>query len=400
MKKWAFPAYLVFTVVIGSYHYIMQWGPAETTLYESDAPGSIKIIKDIVWVGLLVWFVCSKDFHLLGAQIKRTRRLAICCGLFCLWMYGIGFTKLLMGEGSGNVLLYWMRYPLEYIPMAFLVPAFMPDPSRLKRVAIGCCWLVVGFFLYEVIASRESGFGWRYGSIFGSPNDFGIFAAFVVLIFISSGTNWLLAFLMFAGLLGSFSRSSWVGFAVGYLSLLDLKRARVIAVGAVLLWIAASSYAYQKLDLEQFNWLETLGTRVTAFDESAALRQDEAVKTWSQLNEFHVLPWMFGTREYVHVESYYLALIVRAGLPALLLFLAVQWVTLRRAWKFRHEPIIRFALCVILTVSAGSAFIPFPDVFPTNFYFWMAVGIVHTDELCYGQTSNTGEVGSRQPAHA
>jgi hypothetical protein len=382
-KKWVFPAYLVFTVAISSYHYIMQWGPAETTNYEADTPTSIKIIKDVVWIALLVWYACGSDAYLFGKQIRRNLKLAICCGLFCFWMFLLGFAKLLTGEEPSNVILYWIRYPLEYIPMAFLVAGLMPEPEKLKHVAIACCWLVAGFFLFEVAANRGTGFDFRYGSIFGSPNDFGMFAAFTLLIFILSGTNWLLAVLMFAGLLGSLSRSSWVAFVVGYISLLDIKRARMIALAAVLLSIALGAYVYQKFDLAQVSWVGNLGARVVTLDESATIRQDEFAGAWSRLTTFDVALWMFGSKRYIHQENFYLALIMRAGVPALLLFLAVQWMTLKRAWKFRHQPIIRFALCVVLTVTVGSAFIPFPDVFPTNFYFWAAIGIIHTDHFCH-----------------
>ncbi len=56
MKPNLMTAYLAFTVIFYYCRWVMEWGAQATTIYSEDAPNWVRVIKDIVWVGVFAAF--------------------------------------------------------------------------------------------------------------------------------------------------------------------------------------------------------------------------------------------------------------------------------------------------------------------------------------------------------
>jgi len=111
-------------------------------------------------------------------------------------------------------------------------------------------------------------------------------------------------------------------------------------------------------------------------DNSAASRLNELRVFQTRFGDFDLAPLLLGT-DYFHIESWYLALFVRTGIFGLLLWLAVMGATIIRGWRYRNvsEDHVVATSCLIV-ICVASAFIPYPDTFPTNLYLWLAVGTI------------------------
>ena len=385
--RWIFPFFVIFSVVFYSQRYIFGWSPSDLTIYSQDMPDSIRVVKDIVWLGFLaaifIWRFADRDSVI--ALVRRNSFFFAVLAAFVAWLAFAGFIHLMRGDSATDVLLFWYRYPLEYIPMAALMPMFVEEYERLGRLAVFLSALTVLFMLMEMFSGRQTGFQWseggpaRYGSIFGSPNDFGVFCAFMLLAIVIYGRSkwhWAIGAGLAVGLAASVSRSAWVGFVAGLIPLLHFRRIRllllflIVALGGLIV-LALRSDAVD-LPTQAVYFAERL-----SIDESSYDRLDQVKKFSERFSDWDNLATLtFGTN-FFRIEDQYLAFLIRGGAIGLILFLAAAGLTVRRGWKLRRcSKLHAVGLSTVVVILVASLFIPFLDVFPTNLYFWMAVGIV------------------------
>lgn len=380
LQKWIFPIYLSFTVFFYSYRLLNGLGAAES-IYDVDVPVFVRVSKDIVWIlfALLAFSLSTWErWRVTWANVRRHAGffllLASLVGVFAV----TGWIHLFLFQSLEDSLLYWYRYPLEYIPIVLLLPLVVSDWRQLGRLAVWLGWAAGAFLVYELASGVETGFVSRYGSLFGSPNDFGLFSAMMALgLFVCARkfSHWALAALMVFGLVVSLSRSAILGFIAGLCSLLYLGRVRRIAGVAVLVLTVVSAWAMWR-EPPDFNLAQVaFASEHMGLDESAMERLDELRIFEERFGRFKVTPFVVGT-DYFHAESWYMALLIRTGVFGLGLWLAVMGATIVRGWRMRkRSSVYAVALAAVVTIGVASSFLPFPDVFPSNFYLWLAVGM-------------------------
>jgi hypothetical protein len=380
-ERFLLPAYLIFSVCFYAYRYLFGLGSA-ITIYDSDAPEWLRLSKDIVWLCFLfltVLFARSGAWDAVRSNWKgKGTFLVSLCALIFAFMVA-GWIHLFFYQSALDTFLYWYRYPLEYIPIVLLLPLLVNRWEPFGRLAVFLCYVSILFLAYEMFSGRETGFVFRYGSIFGSPNDFGLFCTLMILGLLVCGQTWkewLLVGLMTLGLLASMSRSAMLGLAIGLFTLTFLKRVRWgVIVGVVLLCVVAGFVVWSHPETLQFSEV-TFAMGHFGVDESSLTRFDEVNQYANSMGDLNLTTLLFGT-SYFHVESWYLALLIRTGVAGLGLWIAVIAATLRRGWKFRRvSPVHAVAVASVAAISAACIFLPLPDMFPSNFYLWLSVGVI------------------------
>jgi hypothetical protein len=382
VQRFLFPGFLIFSVCFYSYRFLFGMGSPLTTYYDSDAPTWLRVSKDVIWLAvLLIALVFSKaeswEFTSRNRQEHRLffRVLSAFAALFAL----MGVIHLFYYQSTIDTFLYWIRYPLEYIPIAFLMPLFIVRWRPFVPMLLGLGWLSVAFLIFEMLSDRQMGFYNRYGSILGSPNDYGMFCALFIMGLLAHArkwSHWLLLTFMSCGLVSTLSRSAFAGLIAGICSLLYLHRVRIAAlVGLVLLVITASLLVREFPDLLGFEQVQ-YGLAHLDVDSSAISRLNELQVFQTRFGQFDLVPLLLGT-DYFHIESWYLALIVRTGALGLILWVVIMGATVVRGWRCRN---LSYAHAVatsgLISLCVASAFIPYPDTFPTNLYLWLAVGTI------------------------
>jgi hypothetical protein len=395
LERFWFPAYLIFSVCFYSQRFLFGWGWDQTTRYESDMPSYLAALKDIVWFGLLGVTLCNRGIGRAIAQAKRHPFIYLFLSGFCVWMLLCSIVHLLFYyEPLTDSLLYNVRMPLEYIPAALLAPAFIGNWSRIGTTWKWLNWIAISFAAFEFVAViggwKPTGFDWgglsvRFGGIFGSPNDWGIYSGCAIVAILAVAKNrWqLIGFV--PGLLLTQSRSSFVGCVVAMVPILyrsDVRRTLMRSLAVLLLVGFAVSFIVPLRSSDDF-LPEHVG-----LDESAVSRFDEVSKFQHDFRDLdNVGQLLFGVR-YSHIESFYLALIARGGLPAMVLYAGAIGMSILRGWRLRKTSTPHLvALCVVVLISTASIFIPYPDVYPTNFYLWLAVGVLWMEPIPWLQTS-------------
>jgi hypothetical protein len=377
-----FPGFLIFSVCFYSYRFLYGMGSPLTTYYDSDAPIWLRISKDGIWLAvLLIALVSSKAESWKFASRNRQehrfffRALSAFAALFGF----MGVIHLFYYQSTTDTFLYWIRYPLEYVPIVFLMPLFVVRWRPIVPMLLGLGWLSVAFLVFEMLSDRQMGFFNRYGSIFGSPNDYGTFCALFIIGLLAHArkwSHWLLLMFMICGLLSTLSRSAFAGVLAGICSLLYLRRVRVAAlVGLLLLVITATLLVREFPDLLGFEQVQ-YGLAHLDVDSSAMSRLNELQVFQTRFGDFDPMPWLLGT-DYFHIESWYLALVVRTGALGLLLWVVIMGATVVRGWRCRNlSHAHAVATSSLISLCVASAFIPYPDTFPTNLYMWLAVGTI------------------------
>ena len=190
-----------------------------------------------------------------------------------------------------------------------------------------------------------------------------------------------------AALMLSQSRSAILGFLVGATPLLfrrDVQR-RVLrwSIALAVTGTALTYYASPLLPTD-IAW-----SRVE-LDESALNRLGEVDHFKSEFRDLDdITALIFGVRRF-HVENFYLATLVRGGIPAAVFFSTAIGMSIIRGWQLRMQSMLHLAaLCTVVVISFASLFVPYPDIYPTNFYLWLACGILWTE---VPQTGTAGNV--------
>lgn len=387
VRRFLFPGFLIFSACFYSYRFLLGMGSPLTTIYDSDAPEWLRVSKDVVWFAVLLAGLAFSNAESMGfARLNWKAHTAFFRALFalvCLFVL-MGVIHLFYAQSTLNTFLYWIRYPLEYIPVAFFMPIFVGRWRPLVPMLLGLGWLSVLFLCFELFSGRQMGFYNRYGSILGSPNDYGVFCVLFIIGLLACArgwSQWLLLPFMVCGLALTLSRSAFAGLLAGVCSLLYLRRARIgVLVGLVLLVSLAGLLIWKFPDVLAFEQVQFgvahLGGLDVDVDNSTALRLNELRVFQTRFGDFDLPPLLLGT-DYFHIESWYLALFVRTGIFGLLLWLAVMGATIVRGWRYRNlSQDHAVATSSLIAICVASAFIPYPDTFPTNLYLWLAVGTI------------------------
>jgi hypothetical protein len=382
IRRFLFPGFLIFSVCFYSYRFLFGLGSPLTTYYDSDAPNWVRVSKDVIWLAvLLIALVSSKaeSWEFASRNWQEHPRFFRALSMLVLLFVLMGIIHLFYYQSAIDTFLYWVRYPLEYIPIAFLMPLFVVRWRPLVPMLLGLGWLSVAFLAFEMLSDRQMGFYNRYGSIFGSPNDYGMFCTLFIIGLLACArkwSHWLLLMFMICGLALTLSRSAFAGMLAGICSFLYLRRVRVAAlVGLLLLVTAASLLVWKFPDLLGFEQVQFALAHFDV-DSSAISRLNELQVFQNRFRDFDLGPLLLGT-DYLHIESWYLALVVRTGALGLLLWVVIMGATVVRGFRYRNlSQAHAVATSALISLCVGSVFIPYPDTFPTNFYFWLAVGTI------------------------
>ena len=202
------------------------------------------------------------------------------------------------------------------------------------------------------------GFRTRFGGILGSPNDWGIYSgcAIIAILALAKARAQLLGFV--PALLLTQSRSAIVASVAAVVPLLyraDIRRIAIrLFIALLVLGVAFS--AFVPITSSDGILPEHIG-----LDQSATTRLDQIgtfQDEFRDLDNFAAL--LFGVR-YFHIESVYLALVVRGGIPALTLYATAIGMSIVRGWRMRKVSSPHLvALCVVLLISTASFFVPLP----------------------------------------
>lgn len=401
LQSFVFPAYLTFSVCFYSMRFFLGWG-APITTYESDMPVYIAALKDLVWLGLLGVTIFSLSFGRAIGQLKRHRSIYVVLAAFCAWMlFCSAIHVLFFYEPSGESFMYHIRYPLEYVPAALMAPAFIGDWRQLGILWKRLNWVALAFAGFEFVAVvggwRQTGFGWggvtsRFGGIFGAPNDWGVYSgcAILAILALTKTRTQLVGFV--PALILTQSRSAMAGFLVATTPLLfrsDFRRlvtwsiALVFVIGLSVSFVVPIDYSDEPLPGH------------AGLDESALTRVDQ-MHTFQQkfrnLDDFPAL--LFGVQRFP-AEPFYMALVVRGGVPALALYVVAIGMSISRGWRLRRSSIPHLiALGTVILISTASMFVPFPDIYPTNFYLWLAIGVLWMEPISLRLNPQSFGVGS------
>jgi hypothetical protein len=383
LERYLFPAYLTFSVCFYALRFLFGWGNAGTTTYESDMPGWLAATKDIFWIVMVAASLCSRSIGRSVVQARRHPMIYLLLGSFCTWMLLSAFIHALFyAEALDDSLMFNLRKPLEYIPAALLAPVFIGSWERIGTTWRRLNWIAITFAAFELVSViggwKKTGFDWggptiRFGGILGSPNDWGIYSGCAILVILAVAKARTQAIWFFCGLLLTQSRSSMVGLVAGLVPLLYLASIRQTLVRALLILLVLVAPLYFLIgDTLADQAFEHFG-----LDESALARVSQAEQFGHEfVRPDSAMSLLFGVRRF-DIETSYLWLFVRGGVPAFVLYSAAIGLSLVRGWHLRQKSVRHLvALVVVVLISTASFFITYPDVYPTNFFLWLAVGVL------------------------
>jgi hypothetical protein len=335
--------------------------------------------------------------------------------------------SLIYGRGTlFEIVLYDLRFPLEYVPIIFLFPFILQGQSSIRhlRVFIPLIILTLLFLAVEMFSGRETGFGGsgmyvRYGSIFGSPNDFGVFLMLSItalLAFLAErAVRWsakvvTLLVLCVGALASTVSLSAifaTVFSTVGLVLFAKNKVKGALTVIAIVLLAAGLYFAFpdagvSRLLAERFENLSSL-REGSAYSHYVGVLDAEAA-----VARFEPAEYLVGTfqsrNDLMLPETYYLRTLYVRGAVSLVVLLSIICLTLfeghRRYRATYGDPPRRGLFLAAYLGVAGFAFaclfIPFLDCFPSNFYFWFLVAIIWCEPMSEKEVSALHAVAPRR----
>jgi hypothetical protein len=401
-------AYLLFTVVFYFHRYVMGWGAA-ITIFTDDAPNWVKVLKDLVWIALVA-LVGSRA--LLRQRFDRrtplwfTPRGVFLIVLMLIYL-ALPTLSFYLGRGSlFTIVLYDFRYPLEYVPFVFLFPFILRGQSSIRylRFFIPLTIITLLFWAVEVFSGRRTGFGFggiysRYGSIFGSPNDYGMFLMLVLTAMLAllaeKAIRWsakviILMLLCLGALAATISLSAIFAmvFATTALMLFAGNKVKsVLTVIVIALFAAGLYFAFPRAGVSQY-LTERIGNLGSLREGSAYQHYRSVVDTEAAIEHFEpaeVLVGTFQSRDKVLLpETYYLRTLYLRGTFSLVTLLSIIALSVLEGYRRyrtasgnpQRRGLFLAALIGVAAFAFGSLFIPYFDMFPSNFYFWFLVAII------------------------
>jgi hypothetical protein len=422
-------AYLLFTVVFYYTRWVMGWGSEGTTIYKEDAPNWVRAIKDIVWVGFVLAVVVKAAVR---ARLDRRTPLwftpqgLVLVVLMCVHM-GMPIVSLIYARGSLFETILWnLRYPLEYIPIVFLFAFILRGQSSIRhlRFFIPLIIITLLFLGVEVFSGRETGFGYggiynRYGSIIGSPNDFGVFLMLSItamLAFLAEkAIRWspkvvALLVLCLCALASTVSLSAVFAMVFSAIALMLFARNRVksaLTVAVILVFAAGLYFAFPEAGVSRY-LSERIENLSSLREGSAYGHYTGAMDVVAELKRFEPAEYFVGTftkrSDLLNAETYYIRTLYLRGAVSLVTLLSIIALTLSQGY---HRYCLAYGnpqrrglfLAVFLGVAGfafASLFIPYFETFPSNFYFWFLVAIIWCEPMSDKETRASHAVRPRQ----
>ncbi|MGO8736802.1 MAG: O-antigen ligase family protein [Terriglobia bacterium] len=423
--------YLLFTVVFYYNRWVMGWGADTTTIYKEDAPNWVRAIKDIVWVGFVL--AVGVKAMVRGRFDRRvplwfTPQGLILIVLICTHM-GLPVLSMIYGRGSPFQIILWnVRFPLEYIPIVFLLAFILQGQSSIRHLRFFIPLIIISllFLAVEMFSGRETGFehgGFytRYGSIFGSPNDFGVFLMLSItalLAFLAEkAIRWsakvgALLVLCLCALAGTVSLSAIFAMIFSVIALMLFARNKVksaLTVAVILAFVVGLYFAFPQAGVSKY-----LSERVESLSSlregSAYGHYTGAMDVLTEVERFEPAEYLVGTftrrSDLLNAETYYLRTLYLRGAVSLVTLLSIIALTLFQGYhRYRlayGNPQRRgLFLAVFLGVGGftfASLFIPYFETFPSNFYFWFLVAIIWCEPMSEKELSALHAVRpGRQP---
>jgi hypothetical protein len=406
--------YLLFTVVFYYTRWVLGWGSEATTIYKEDAPNSVRAIKDIVWVAFILAVGVKATVR---ARLDRraplwfTARGLIMVVLLVIYL-ALPTLSLLFGRGGLFETILWdLRYPLEYVPIVFLFAFILQGQSSIRhlRVFIPLIILTLLFLAVEMFSGRETGFGYggiytRYGSIFGSPNDFGVFLMLSItalLAFLAErAIRWSvkvvgLLVLCLCALASTVSLSAVFAMVFSGLALMLFARNKVksaLTVAVILVFVAGLYFAFPEAGVPKL-LTERVGNLSSLREGSAYGHYTSAIDVLAAVERFEPSEYVLGTftgrSDLLDAETYYLRTLYLRGAVSLVTLLCIIALTLFQGYQryrlaYGNPQRRGLFLAVFLGVAGfafASLFIPYFETFPSNFYFWFLVAIIWCEPM-------------------
>jgi len=320
--------------------------------------------------------------------------------------------SLIYARGSMlQIVLDDMRYPLEYVPFVFLFPFVLRGQSSIRylRVFIPLIILSLLFLGVERFSGRLTGFGGaglyaRYGSIFGSPNDFGVFMMLSITAFLAflaeRAIRWslkivgLLGLCVFA-LASTVSLSGIFSMVFSAFTLVLFARNKVksaLAVLAVVVLAAGLYFAFPSAGVPTY-LSERLEGLATLKEGSENGHYVSVVQAEEEIARFEPIEYAVGTlksrKDLTLPETYYLRTFYVRGGISLLIQLSIIGLTLFEAnRRYRaalgnpqRRALFLTAFLGVAAFSFAALFIPYFDIFPSNFYFWFLTAIIWCEPM-------------------
>jgi O-antigen ligase len=266
------------------------------------------------------------------------------------------------------------------------------------------------FLAVEIFSGRQTGFGFsgiyvRYGSIFGSPNDFGVFLMLSIttlLAFLAEkAIRWsfkvvVLLILCLGALAGTVSLSAVFAMVFSTVALVLFARNRVkgaLTAAVVVVLVAGLYFAFPEAGVSKF-LSERIENLSSLREDSAYGHYTSAVDVEAAIARFEPAEYLVGTLksarpDSIPIETSYLRTLYLRGALSLVTLLAIITLTLfqgyRRYRAASGNPQMRgLFLATFLGVagfSFASLFIPYFEMFPSNFYFWFLVAIIWCEPM-------------------
>ena len=414
MKPNLMNAYLAFTVIYYYSRWVMGWGNSATTIYTEDAPTWVKVIKDIVWVGFFAVFAFKAVTR---PRIDRNMPLWFTPrGMAMVFLTVIYFLlptlSLIYARGKmSEIVLLDMRYPLEYVPFVIIFPFVLQGESSIKylRTFVPLILLSLLFLGMEMFSGIPTGFGGlgvyvRYGSIFGSPNDFGVFMMLSIatlIAFVAEKAIRLslkvaaLVGLCLGALASTISLSAIFAMVFTTVNLVLFARNKVKSTLMVLGVVALAAGLYFTFpDTGVSTFLRSRLDNLSNLEDASSYQHyTNVVLAEDAIKRFEPAEYLVGTfqsrKDLLLPETYYLRTFYVRGGVSLLLLLSITGLSLfeanRRYRAAKGNPARRGLFLAAFLGVAGVAFaclfIPYLETFPSNFYFWFLVAIIWAEPM-------------------
>jgi len=407
-------AYLAFTVIFYYSRWVMGWGNPYTTIYGQDAPNWVKAIKDVVWIGLVGVFAfraLTRPKYDRNMPLRLTAKGLIFILLTLVYLVLPTFALIYARGRVFDIVLTALRYPLEYVPFVFVMPFILRGESSLRyiRTFIPLVSLSLIFLGIEMFSGRRTGFGYggwytRYGSIFGSPNDFGVFMLLTLataLAFLAErAIKWspkvvLFLALCLCALASTISLSAGFAMVFTTINLVLFTKDRVksaMTVIAFAVLITCLYYVFPDVGVAKFLVIR-MENLATFREESATSHYTSVVLAENAIKRFEPAEYFFGTfesrNEALAPETYYLRTFYLRGGASLIILLSIMGLSLFESHhRYRAVKGDRERRGLFLATFLGVAglafaclFIPYLDSFPSNFYFWFLVAIIWCEPM-------------------
>lgn len=330
-----------------------------------------------------------------------------------IFFIGIGLFLLLANTEYMNIGIDGLRAVIQYMFWYFVVVQLLKSTAAVKRVYlilvfVGALLALHGVYQYIIgaempsnwVDAAEAGVRTRVYSIIGSPNILGSLMALLIPMsvsliyyetkFLKKAIFGVIALIMTACLVFTFSRGAWVGFAVAIAVFLLMKDKRLLVpfIGLSLLVIV---------------FVPEVGNRITYMlspEYIASNMKGGRLLRWGKgLEMLKPVPWFglglgrFGGAvamnnklpgiNYFYMDNYYLKTAVEMGVVGLSAFLflmynVVAW-GLRAVKKLQHSSEVHLVQGMLAGMCGVLVHNFFENVFEVPMmtsYFWLLAGLI------------------------